>query len=466
MNWIEKLNKRQLVSSLAKKKIGILGAAKSGVSAALLAKKVGAVPFVSEHKEISKNYQDILHREHVEFEEYGHTAELLGMDLIIISPGVPGNIPIVQEIEDNQIPVISEIEFAYWFDLGHVVAITGSQGKTTTTTLIGNLFDAAGKVAFVGGNIGFPYANFAASSLKQTWSIIEVSSFQLEHIIKFQPKVVVLTNITPNHLDRYEGFDDYAAAKLNILKNLDNKSLVIYNYDDEVLREHFSSNSYKFKTLTFSQEIKKGVNAFITNETVVTHIKNIAHELIKKEEVKLLGPHNLYNVMASGLTALSLGISIDNCKKVFKFFSGLEHRLELVDNVEGVYYYNDSKCTTVAALKYSLQSFNQKIVLIAGGKDKGGRFFDLRSIVEEKVKAVILIGEATDRIFSEWGGSTLIYKAGSLEDAMNKAKLEADEGDVVLLSPACSSFDMFTNFENRGTVFKKIVKKFKEESNE
>ncbi|MCK5075137.1 MAG: UDP-N-acetylmuramoyl-L-alanine--D-glutamate ligase, partial [Calditrichia bacterium] len=354
----------------------------------------------------------------------------------------------------------------YWFDLGLIVSITGSQGKTTTTTLIGNIFDAAGKVAFVGGNIGFPYASFAASSMPKTWSILEISSFQLDRIDKFQPKVVVLTNITPNHLDRYSGFDEYAKAKLNILKNLNAQSLVIYNYDDEVLKEHFAKNKYKFKILNFSLKQDKNVNAFIKNKSVFVKIREEQHELIKIKNIKLKGPHNILNVMASGLTCISLGMTVKDCSKVYKNFSGLEHRLEWVDKINGVDYYNDSKCTTVSALKYSLQSFNRKIVLIAGGKDKGGSFVDIRSIIEKSVKAVILIGEAKDRIFTAWGGATLIHKANSFEEAMNIAKIEAEEGDVVLLSPACSSFDMFKNFENRGIAFKEIVKKFKEESNE
>ena len=208
------------------------------------------------------------------------------------------------------------------------------------------------------------------------------------------------------------------------------------------------------------------MNSYLANDSVVIHIKNMAYELISKEDIRLRGPHNLYNVMASALVALSLGISKEKCQQVFKQFSGLEHRLEQVATIAGVEYYNDSKCTTVDALKYSLQSFDKPIVLIAGGKDKGGRFVDLRSIVEKKVKVAILIGEAADRIFSEWGGATLIHKADSLEKAMEMAKIETDEGDVVLLSPACSSFDMFDNYENRGEVFKEIVKKFKVKSHE
>lgn len=448
----------QLKNNLVAKKITVIGAGASGIAAARLAKKAGARVLVSEKNALSEHSRNILMKENITYEEGGHTDRVLNADLIILSPGIPGNIPILMVAKEKGIPVISEIEFAFWFEQGTVIAITGSQGKTTTTSLIGKIMDRGNKRVFIGGNIGFPYSDFVYESNKDTITVLEVSSFQLENIEFFAPQVVVITNLTPNHLDRYDSFEDYVAAKIRIFNNMNQNTKIVYNADDQVstqvLKKYLSKGTgFSFGLYTDPEKL----DALVKDDKIVLKINGKMKEIVAKNDILLLGNHNVLNIMAAALVGTIFKINTSAMEEVFKTFSGIPHRLEFVQEVDGIKFYNDSKATTVSSLRFAIESFTQPIILIAGGKDKGGSFASIRDIVSFRVKTAILIGQSTQRIADEWEGATEILKANSLEEAVQKAYQKANSGEIVLLSPGCSSFDMFQNFEDRGNQFKSLV---------
>lgn len=462
MDWVrEKI--QSIKSDLLGKRITVLGSGMSGIAAARLAKRMGAHVFISEKYRLTEKAQNIVLKEQFLFEEGGHTDRALNADLIILSPGIPSNIQIVNEALKKQIPVVSEIEFAFWFEQGKVVAITGSQGKSTTTTLIGKVLDSEGYHVFIGGNIGFPYADFVFETTKDSITVLEVSSFQLETICYFQPDVVVLTNITPNHLDRYESFEDYINAKLNIFSNLTVNTGIVYNADDDISNRVLVPYLKKGKGFPFSIN-KSGpeMAAYLKNDRVFLRMDNKEEKLIGTDEIGIRGMHNVLNVMAASIVGKIFQCKTNSMKEVFKIFRGIPHRLEFVREINGIQFYNDSKATTVSSLKFALESFVKPIILIAGGKDKGGSFASLRELVTKRVKKAILIGQAASRIAKEWEGTTELEIVGSLEQAVQAAFKAAEKDNVVLLSPACSSFDMFQNFEDRGNQFKSLVHKLEE----
>jgi len=437
------------------KKFGVLGAARSGIAVAQLLKSRGAEVFVSEIKtEIDLS---ILRQRSIPFETGGHSDRLLDNDYVVLSPGIPFDSPIVQRIKGKGIPVFSELEVASWFCKAPIIAITGSNGKTTTTALLGEIFSKAGRERVVAGNIGLPFSDWTERVDERGVAILEVSSFQLEGIKSFKPRVSVLLNITPDHLDYHRSFQDYVSAKGRIMENQDENDFIVYNIDDEVVAKIVSQASSRAKRVPFSLQREVDYGGFLKDGHLVLQLNDQRERLIPVREIKLPGQHNLYNSLASALAARIFEIPLEAIKEGLRSFPGLEHRLEFVREVKGVKFINDSKATNVDAVWYALQSFQRPIILIAGGRDKGGDYSKLRELVSQRVRKLILIGEARAKIRKALGSCTEVMEASSLEEAVRGAYGAAQRGDVVLLSPACASFDMFRDFEDRGNRFKQLV---------
>ncbi|APF17917.1 UDP-N-acetylmuramoylalanine--D-glutamate ligase [Caldithrix abyssi DSM 13497] len=437
------------------KKVSVLGAARSGLAAARLLKNKGTHVFVSDRAP-ARQKQDALEfltREQIDHEFGQHSPRVFEADFCVLSPGIPVASEVVQEVLKRNIPVLSEIEVASWFYEGRLIAVTGSNGKTTTTTLIGEMLRRRYPQAVVAGNIGQPFSDFADQSTNDAWGVVEVSSFQLETIDQFHPDQAVLLNYAPNHLDRYASYEEYMEAKWRITKNLQPDDRFIYNAaDPEIL-----------KRLPRLSCLKSGFHIDGDEREEIYFKKGIIYlegqPFINVDEMGLKGVHNYMNAMAAILAARYAGVSEVDIKAVLKSFTGVEHRLEFVRELNGVRFINDSKATTVESLYYALQSFKQPIILIAGGKDKGSDFSKLNEQIAGKVKAVILIGAATEKMQKAWQGIKPLYAEKTLEEAVQKAYELAKAGDVVLLSPACASFDMFKDFEDRGRQFKEIVRR-------
>ena len=445
------------MKNIKNKNITILGAARSGIAAAELLSKFGAAVFVSDSASKDKKIVeiDLLKGLGIPFEFGEHSEKVFESDFVVLSPGIPVASSIVQNILKNKIPVLSEIEIASWFCKSPMIAVTGSNGKTTTTTLIGEILKTEQAQRIQAGNIGDPFAAQVINSNEDNWAVIEVSSFQLETIDKFHPKVAAILNLAPNHLDRYDGkYEKYVDAKLNILKNINSSDYIIYNLDDELLSEKIRENDSQ--KISFSAN-NKNANAYLNESDLV--IEN--EVLININEIKLNGIHNYMNIMAAVLAAHIAGISKDSIGKVLREFAGVEHRLEFVRELNGIQYVNDSKATTVESLSVALQSFNHPIVLIAGGKDKGSDFSKLNHLIEKFTREVILIGNAKEKISKSWESLKPVHFSDTLNDAVQMATKIAKEKDTVLLSPACASFDMFKDYEDRGRQFKSIVNSLK-----
>ncbi len=373
------------------------------------------------------------------------------IDLIIVSPGVPLNIPLLEYAREKNIEIIGDIEFFYRFFPSNVyVGITGTDGKTTTTTLIYELIKTE-KKTHLGGNIGVPIFEFYNEIKKDDIVVVEISSFQLEAIDTFKPHVGLFLNLFEDHLDRYSSMEEYLKAKKRIFKNQTDQDYAIVNLDSPYYEKIV--DGVKSKILTFSTNREDADIYF--KENAIFYNKS---SFINRDEILLKGMHNVENCMAAILAAKIIGISDETIKKVIRSFKGVEHRIEFVRNIDGVDYYNDSKSTTVNALEKALLSFDKPIILIAGGKDKGLDFTKIKSLAQSKLKALILIGEAKEKINRELGFSNTLY-SDSLESAVNIAKGLSKVGDVVLLSPGCASFDMFKNYEERGRTFKEIINK-------
>ena len=421
-------------------KVSILGAARSGLSAAKLLKSLGAVVFVSDNKSREDAAQEIktLETAGIGYEFGAHTDRIFDADFIVTSPGVPSNSNLIKHALKVGLSVYSEVEVASWFCRAPIVAITGSNGKTTTTTLIGKIFEKAGWKTIVAGNIGFPFSDYVLEVDEKSAAVVEVSSFQLDHVDTFRPKVAVLLNITPDHLDRYESYEAYANSKFRIFMNQTVKDFSIYNYDDDAVNTYCCGlNTVR---LPFSVKGKISAGAFVENGKVFLVENGNANFLIDSQEIKIRGVHNLYNSIASALAARSLGISFDVVADTLREFPGVEHRLEPVRELDGVKYINDSKATNVDAVWYALGSFDSPIVLIAGGKDKGNDYSPLFDLVRKKVPAMVLIGQAAPKMQKEFADKTKCIMASSMEDAVAKARDEAKPGYIVLLSPAMCEF--------------------------
>ncbi len=435
----------------------VLGAARSGMAVARLLKAQGASVFVSDKKprEEAAQQMQLLDGIGVEYEFGSHSDRLFDADFMVVSPGVPSNLNLVQHAMKVGLNVYSEVEVASWFCRAPIVAITGSNGKTTTTTLIGKIFEKSGRKTVVAGNIGYPISDYVADMDEDAVAVLEVSSFQLDHVDTFKPKVAVLLNITPDHLDRYENYQAYMNSKFRIFVNQSADDTSVYSHDDEAVDKHCRDLQTIRKPFSVKEKISCG--GFEENGKVYLIENGEPVYLIESKEIRIRGVHNLYNSIASALAARALGVPAEVIADTLREFPGVEHRLEPVRVLDGVKYINDSKATNVDAVWYALGSYESPIVLIAGGKDKGNDYSPLFEPVKKKVRAMILIGLAAPKMQKEFADKTKCVMAASMEDAVAKARREAKKGDVVLLSPACASFDMFQDYEHRGREFKRLV---------
>jgi len=397
----------------------------------------------------------------IEWELGGHTVPFFGdVGLIVVSPGVPMDISPLAQARRQKIPVLSEVELAFRFLRRPLIAVTGTNGKTTTTTLIGEMLRASGKRVFVGGNIGNPLIDYVETPQKEEWVVAEISSFQLEGIAAFRPTIGVLLNITEDHLDRYSDFQEYIRAKAKIFQNQGKEDTALLNADDPLTFQ--LAHRVESQVLLFSAQRPVPVGSFLEKGAIFYQEADGKRTRYDLGRLKIQGAHNLENLMAAIAVGHICGCPPEVLQKVIDEFRGLEHRLEWVRDIDGVRFFNDSKGTNVGAVVKSLMSFRSPIILIAGGKDKGGDYGPLKSLIAERVKGMALIGEAKERIEGALGGLTATVKCNTLEEAVHWALSRARSGDVVLLSPACSSFDMFENYQERGKRFKAIVKELKE----
>jgi len=443
-----------------KKRIVILGGGESGVGAAMLAQKQGYDVFVSDFGAISSSYKETLERLNIPFEEQQHTADLiLNATEVIKSPGIPVTAPIIQQLKQQQTPVVSEIEFASRYTNAKTVCITGSNGKTTTTMLTYFILKNAGLNVGLAGNIGKSFAAQVAT-VDFDWYVLEISSFMLDDMYAFKADIAVLLNITPDHLDRYDNsMANYAASKMRIAQNQTANDYFIYCADDEEIvnalkNVNIASIKYPFSIL---KEVEQG--AFLTNNNLQININPHNPFTMSITELALQGKHNIYNSMASGIVAKVLDIRNITIRESMRDMRNIEHRLEHVAKISGVEYINDSKATNVNSTWYALESMSTKVVLIMGGVDKGNDYDMLRDLVKDKVKAIVCLGKNNKRIHKAFENDVeIIVNTFSANEAVQVAYHLAKKGDTVLLSPACASFDLFQNYEDRGNQFKKAVK--------
>ena len=441
-------------------KIVILGAGESGVGAALLAKQKGYDVFVSDASAIKPIFQAELEVNHIPFESGTHDVDrILAADEVMKSPGIPEKNELVKQIRAKGIPVISEIEFGFRYKgASKIVAITGSNGKTTTTSLLYHICKVAEEDVAIVGNIGFSFARQIAVDPKALY-VIEVSSFQLDDIHSFRPDIAILLNITEDHLDRYNyQFEHYVKSKFRIIENLTEKDCFIYCIDDEVITKHLELLTTHTNLLPFSmkQELKKG--AYIKNEQMMLKIQE-ERVTMSIYDFALKGKHNAYNTMAASIAASTLGIRKEKIREAVSNFHSLEHRMEFVATVKGVDFINDSKATNVNSTWYALESMQKPTILILGGVDKGNDYALVADLVKDKVKAIVCMGTDNAKLIEFFKDKVAqIIEVDSAKKAVNASFKLAEKGDVVLLSPACASFDLFKNYEDRGQQFKESVK--------
>lgn len=438
-----------------------MGGAESGVGAAVLAKVKGFDVFLSDNGEIKPEYKETLDKWGIDYEEGGHTEEkILSADEIIKSPGIPSSVPIIKKLEALHTPIISEIEFASRFDNSKKICITGSNGKTTTTSLIYYLFKQAGLDVGLGGNIGKSYA-FQVATEKHDYYVLEISSFQLDGCYDFRPDIAIITNITPDHLDRYDyNMENYVRAKFRITRNLRPQDCFIFDSDDQITIGHLDQILVQAKQLPYTQEKKVSQGAYLDSDKIVLEYEQDETE-IYLNELALGGKHNIYNSMAAALAAKASGVSNTVIKEALRSFSPIEHRLEPVLSIKDVLYINDSKATNVDSAWYALECQTKPVVWIVGGKDKGNDYSVLDELVRKKVKAIVCLGLHNERIheaFEGIVGKENMVDTDSAEKAVRAAAGLAQAGDVVLLSPCCASFDLFKSYEDRGEQFKEAVR--------
>lgn len=438
----------------------ILGAGESGVGSALLAKQKGYEVFVSDGGTIKEKYKRELFENGIEFEEGTHTAEkILNANEVMKSPGIPDKNEMVKAIHTKGITVISEFELAYRFKgNSKIIGITGSNGKSTCTSLIYHICKSAGLNCALVGNIGYSIAKQMAEDPKE-WYVAEISSFQLDDIIHFRPDVAVLLNITEDHLDRYDyKFENYVNAKFNIIKNQTSSDYFIYNLDDDVITEKLKLLNPNTNPLPFSMkhEVKKG--GYIKGDQMMLRIQE-ERVSMSIYDFALKGKHNNYNTMAAGIATATIGIRKEKIREAVKDFQSLEHRMEFVATVRGVEFINDSKATNINSTWFALESMNKPTVLILGGTDKGNDYTLMEELVQQKVKAIVCMGLDNKKIIEAFKDKVpTIVETDSAKKAVNAAFRLSTKGDVVLLSPACASFDLFKNYEDRGKQFKEAVK--------
>ena len=440
-------------------RVVVLGGAESGVGAAVLAKVKGFDVFLSDKGQIKQEYADTLRKWDIPFEEGQHTENLiLSADEVVKSPGIPGTVPMVQKVREKGIRVVSEIEFASRYDSAKKICITGSNGKTTTTSLIYHVLKNAGLNVGLGGNIGQSYA-YQVATEHFDYYVLEISSFQLDDIYDFRPDIAIITNITPDHLDRYDHkMENYVAAKFKITQNLTSEDCFIFDSDDSITVGHLSKIVLRCKMLPFSQEKEVEQGAFLKDDKIVLRYDKEETDIFL-QELALGGRHNVYNSMAAALAAKATGISNQVIRNSLATFRPIEHRLEPVLSIKDVLYINDSKATNVDSAWYALECQKQPVVWIVGGTDKGNDYSLLNDLVKEKVKGIVCLGVDNAKIHAAFGGMvSRMEDALSAKEAVQKAAAMADAGDVVLLSPCCASFDLFKNYEDRGDQFKAAVR--------
>ena len=454
---------------LVGKSVVVVGMGKSGIAAARLLHAIGAVVTIADEqeKEVLQEAISVLSQESIKYVTGKQWEKSLQhVDWIVVSPGVPSNHSALVNARQKNIPIIGEMELACWFLETPIISVTGTNGKSTTVRLIGELLQASGKKAFVGGNLGIPlceavlaYRSFGGEkNLKKVpydYAVVEASSFQLETIKRFRPWIAAILNITPDHLDRHLSYEEYQAAKWNMFKNQTSEDFAVINVDDPLISAQAHSLSSSVVGFSLCHSVSVGV--WLEGSTVMARINDEEYTIAERGRIALRGDHNLSNVLAATAVSLLCGCSIDGIRQVLGSFHGSEHVLEFVRDHHAVKYYNDSKGTNVDATKKALASFEEPIILIIGGKDKGGDFGQLHDLIRHKVKAVIAIGEAAQRITGSLKDVKTVISTKSLSEAIHRALREASAGDVVLFSPACSSFDMFRNYDHRGKEFKRLV---------
>lgn len=443
-----------------KQKIVVLGGGESGIGAAVLAKKKGLAVFLSDNDKIKDKYKRVLKHFEIDFEEGGHSVEKLFLaSEVIISPGIPLDIPLIRNLKKKEIKIISEIEFASRYTNAKTICITGSNGKTTTTLMIYHILNNAGLNVGLAGNIGASFALQVATN-NFDYYVIEISSFQLDSMYEFRADIAILLNITPDHLNRYDfNFENYARSKFRITQNQTRNDAFIYSSDDktiELMMKHIKINARHYPISLNNENYEEG--AYLKgNEIIINSNKN--HLKMTLEQLALQGRHNIYNSMAAGITAKLLDIRNETIKQSLSDFQNISHRLEYVSSVHGITFINDSKATNVNSTWYALEHYQKPIIWIAGGVDKGNDYSSLHLLVKQKVKAIICLGLDNSKIHEEFADycDTIIDTESAGEAVINAYHL-AKKGDTVLLSPSCASFDLFENFEDRGDQFKEAVK--------
>jgi len=439
------------------KRVTVLGLARSGLASALALKKCGAVVFGSDSGAPAGEVLAALSAGGIAFETGGHTEKMLDADLFVISPGVPLSSPAVKSAQKKGVPLIGEIELAYRLTGAFIVAVTGSNGKSTTATLISELLKKGPFRVRLGGNIGSALTRMGEGLEGGDCLVAEISSFQLDTAATFRPRVAVVLNLTPNHMDRYASQDDYYLSKLSITKNQDATDILVLNADDANTRRLKGGIAIRARQYAFSMEQEPERGAFVRQGSIFFRDQGGESEVLPVSRLALPGRHNLGNALAAVSAAGALGIPAKDMAPVLEAFRGIEHRIEFVREIRGVRFYNDSKATTVDSLRVALLALNGKVNLIAGGRDKKADFTVIRGLVGERAKAVFTVGEAAEKIEKAWQGATPLFREKSMEEAVKAAYRNSEKGESVLLSPACASFDMYGNFEERGRHFKRIV---------
>ena len=432
------------------KKISVIGALRSGIGAAKLAKKLGAVPFVSDSGSESDLIDSIsvLKSESIAFECGAHTEKVYDCELMVTSPGVPTNSVVLTDALKKNIKVVSEIEFASWFCKGSVISITGTNGKTTTTALMNYTLNQAGIKCYSAGNIGEAFSEIALDVKENEFVSLETSSFQLDFIDQFKPRFSMILNITPDHLDRYNNsFEEYISSKIKITENQSGEDFFIYNADDQNIKDNLKNK--KVQKLAFSLLSEVPAGAFYKEGKIFFSLSGKINDICSARDLFIKGEHNIANALPILIIAKLLNVSEEKIRNAFSSFKGVEHRIEFVRELNGVEYYNDSKATNVDSVYVALKSFDKPLYLILGGKDKGNNYDQIKDLVKRHVK----------KIYNYFNSIVLTEIKDSLKACVEAGRYEAQPGTVVLLSPACASFDMFKNYEDRGKVFKEEVNK-------
>jgi UDP-N-acetylmuramoylalanine--D-glutamate ligase len=441
------------------KKISVIGAVRSGIGASKLAKKMGAIPFVSDSSEKNKivNSISVFDKEKINYEYGTHSDKVFDCDFIVTSPGVPSDSEVLKRARNKKIKIVSEVEFASWFCKGKIISITGTNGKTTTTFLMAHTLNECGIKTYAAGNIGHAFSEITLDIKEDQFVALETSSFQLDFIDKFKPFISTILNITPDHLDRYENsFEKYIASKIRVTDNQDENDFFLFNADDE---NSFSTmKNIRVQKLSFSLKKEVPAGAYSRDGKMFFSWFGKTEEVASVTDLFIKGEHNIANALAVLSVAKTLNLPNAKIREAFSSFKGVEHRIEFVDEINGIEFYNDSKATNVDSVWYALRSFSKPIYLILGGKDKGNDYNQIKELVIERVKKIYAIGSSANKVYNFFNEFVPVEIKETLNDCVITSLKDAKIGSVLLLSPACASFDMFDNYEHRGKVFKEAVK--------